>query len=259
MDLALLDFTHSATQRFLKWDVSRSNWARDYLGHIPSAERRALAKKFLNLFEEEAVPLFPRLRRSVIYGDANDHNALVDPQTGRVVSVIDFGDMHESFRVAEPAVAAAYAILGKQDVLAAAGTVLAGYHEVLPLKEEEIAVFFALMAARLAVSVVNSAHRKSLVQDDPYVTVSEAPAWAALEQLAQVSNESAREQKKWRQLSPATLRRCRSPKQLRGRSSRPWRPASGSWVAMSLCRTKSRSRLSGVTCSTSTTRMGAPT
>jgi 4-aminobutyrate aminotransferase-like enzyme/Ser/Thr protein kinase RdoA (MazF antagonist) len=193
IDLALLDFTHSATQRFLKWDVSRSNWARDYLGHIPSAERRALAKKFLNLFEEESVPLFPRLRRSVIYGDANDHNALVDPHTGRVVSVIDFGDMHEGFRVAEPAVAAAYAIMGKQDALAAAGTVLAGYHEVLPLKEEEIAVFFALMAARLAVSVVNSAHRKSLVQDDPYVTVSEAPAWAALEQLAQISNESARE------------------------------------------------------------------
>jgi len=193
MDLALLDFAHPAALRFLKWDLARSNWARDYLGHIPSTERRALAKKFLNLFEEEAVPLFPHLRRSVIYGDANDHNALVDPQTGRVVSVIDFGDMHEGFRIAEPAVAAAYAILGKQDMLAAAGAVLAGYHEALPLKEEEIAVFFALMAARLAVSVVNSAHRKSLVKDDPYVTVSEAPAWGALEQLAQISNESARE------------------------------------------------------------------
>ena len=80
MDLGLLDFAHPATQRFLKWDLARSNWARDYLGHIASTERRVLAKKFLNLFEEEAVPLFPHLRRSVIYGDANDHNALVDPQ-----------------------------------------------------------------------------------------------------------------------------------------------------------------------------------
>jgi 4-aminobutyrate aminotransferase-like enzyme/Ser/Thr protein kinase RdoA (MazF antagonist) len=193
LDLTLLDFAHPATQRFLKWDLSRSNWARDYLGHIPSTERRALAKKFLNLFEEEAVPLFPHLRRSVIHGDANDHNALVDLQTGRVVSVIDFGDMHEGFRVAEPAVAAAYAILGEQNILAAAGAVLSGYHEVCPLKEEEIAAFFALMAARLAVSVVNSAHRKYLVKDDPYVTVSEAAAWGALEQLAQISNESARE------------------------------------------------------------------
>ncbi len=37
---------------------------------------------------------------------------------------------------------------------------------------------------RLAVSVTNSAHRKSLVPDDPYVTISEAPAWEALEKLA---------------------------------------------------------------------------
>jgi len=53
--------------------------------HITDPERRALAKKFLNLLREEAVPRFPLLRRSVIYGDANDHNALVDPRTKRVI------------------------------------------------------------------------------------------------------------------------------------------------------------------------------
>jgi 4-aminobutyrate aminotransferase-like enzyme/Ser/Thr protein kinase RdoA (MazF antagonist) len=193
IDLALLDFAHPCAQRFLKWDLSRSNWARDYLGHLVDPERRALAKKFLNLFEEEAVPRFPLLRRSVIYGDANDHNALVNPETNRVVSVIDFGDMHEGFTVGEPAVAAAYSILRKKDPLAAAGAVLAGYHQVSPLHGEEIAAFFPLLAARLAVSVVNSAHRKSLVRDDPYVTVSEEPAWAALEQLAEIDFSSALE------------------------------------------------------------------
>jgi 4-aminobutyrate aminotransferase-like enzyme/Ser/Thr protein kinase RdoA (MazF antagonist) len=193
IDLALRDFAHPGAHRFLKWDLSRSNWARDYLGHIAESERRALAKKFLNLFEEEAVPRFPLLRRSVIYGDANDHNALVDPNSKRVVSVIDFGDMHEGFTVGEPAIAAAYAILGKDDPLAAAGSVLAGYHEILPLKEEEIAAFFPLMGARLAVSVVNSAHRKSLVPDDPYVTASEAPAWAALDRLAAIDSRTAQE------------------------------------------------------------------
>jgi 4-aminobutyrate aminotransferase-like enzyme len=47
-------------------------------------------------------------------------------------------------------------------------------------------VFFTLMATRLAVSVINSAHRKSLIPEDPYVTVTEAPAWAALERLARI-------------------------------------------------------------------------
>jgi len=186
MDQALLDFRHPGTQRFLKWDLSHSNWARDYLGHIADHSRRALAKRFLNLFEEQAVPRFPHLRRSVIYGDANDHNALVDVSGKRVVSIIDFGDMHEGLLVAEPAVAAAYAILGKTQPLEAASAVLAGYQAVLPLKEEEIVAFFALMAARLAVSVVNSAHRKSLVPDDAYLSVSEEPAWEALERLASI-------------------------------------------------------------------------
>src|SRR6267142_1776016 len=193
IDLALKDFAHPCAQRFLKWDLSRSNWARDYLGHIANLERRALAKNFLNLFEEEAVPRFPLLRRSVIYGDANDHNTLIDPKTERVVSVIDFGDMHEGFTVGEPAIAAAYAILGREDPLAPAAAVLAGYHGIMPLREEEIAAFFSLMAARLAVSVVNSAHRKSLVADDPYVTVSEELAWAALERLSAIDPRTARE------------------------------------------------------------------
>src|SRR6202040_2524463 len=42
-------------------------------------------------------------------------------------------------------------------------------------------------------SVVNSAHRKSLVPDDPYVTASEAPAWAALVRLAAIDSRTAEE------------------------------------------------------------------
>jgi 4-aminobutyrate aminotransferase-like enzyme len=189
MDAALLDFCHPATQRELKWDLSRSLWAREYLSDIADVQRRALAERFLNLFETEAVPHFPHLRQSVIYGDANNHNVLVSPawpQPRRVISVIDFGDMHMAFTIGEPAVAAAYAVLGKENPLPAASAILAGYHNVFPLKEHEIAAFYALMCARLAVSVVNSAHRQSLVPDDPYVAISEAPAWSALERLAKI-------------------------------------------------------------------------
>ncbi len=189
IDTALLDFSHPAANRIVKWDLSRSPWAFEKLSFVADPQRRALAEHFLNLFEQEAVPRFHRLRRSVIYGDANDHNILVSPESSQpreVVSVIDFGDLHTGLTVAEPSVAAAYAILGKDDPLAAARSVLAGYHRRFPLNENEIAAFFPLMAARLAVSVVNSAHRKSLIPDDPYVTVTEVAAWTALERLAQI-------------------------------------------------------------------------
>ncbi|HEX8871356.1 MAG TPA: aminotransferase class III-fold pyridoxal phosphate-dependent enzyme [Candidatus Acidoferrum sp.] len=199
LDIALLDFSHPATRRDLKWDLSRSLWARHFLHHISDPARRALAARFLDMFEREALPRFPHFRRSVIYGDANDHNALVTPasahngEASHVSSVIDFGDMHLGLTVAEPAVAAAYAILGKDDPLPAAAAVLSGYHRVFPLNEEEIAAFFPLLAARLAVSVCNSAHRKSLVPGDSYVTITEEPAWAALELLSQIDRAAARQ------------------------------------------------------------------
>jgi len=189
MDAALEDFSHPSVQRELKWDLARAGWIRGYLHHVGDATRRALIERFLALYESEVVPALPRLRRSVIFGDANDHNVLVStpwPQPRKVAGVIDFGDMHHGLVVSEPAVASAYAILGKKDPLQAATALVRGYHNASRLEEAELAVIFPLIAMRLAVSVVNSAHRKTLIPDDPYITISETPAWEALERLAQI-------------------------------------------------------------------------
>jgi 4-aminobutyrate aminotransferase-like enzyme/Ser/Thr protein kinase RdoA (MazF antagonist) len=194
IDNALLKFAHPATERELKWDISRSLWARDYLSFVRGRPRRELAANFLHLFEQEAAPRFPDLRRSVIYGDANDHNVLVSPrwsQPRQVLSIIDFGDMHRGLLVGELAIACAYAALGKDDPLAAAACVVTGYHKTLPLNNHEIAALFPLICARLAVSVINSAHRQSLVPDDPYVTVTEAPAWETIQRLAAIHRRRA--------------------------------------------------------------------
>jgi 4-aminobutyrate aminotransferase-like enzyme/Ser/Thr protein kinase RdoA (MazF antagonist) len=189
MDAALQSFEHPAAKRELKWDSSRAGWIKDYVSHIGDSERRALVERFLALYDEEVVSVLPRLRRSVIYGDANDYNVLVSepwPQPRKIAGVIDFGDMHYGLTVSEPAIAAAYGILGKEDPLAAATAIVGGYHRAFPLDELELSVLYALIGARLAVSVTNSAHRKTVKPDDPYVTVSEAAAWDALERLAKI-------------------------------------------------------------------------
>jgi 4-aminobutyrate aminotransferase-like enzyme/Ser/Thr protein kinase RdoA (MazF antagonist) len=189
LDSGLRDFAHPAAQRDLKWDLGRAGWIREQLDCIDSPARRALVEKFLQLYEVEIVPVLPRFRRGVIYGDANDYNVLVSdpwPQPRKIAGVIDFGDMHEGIVVAEPAVAAAYGILGKAEPLTAASTIVAGYHQAFAPEEAEIAALYALIGMRLAVSVTNSAHRKSLKPNDPYVTISEEPAWEALERWAQI-------------------------------------------------------------------------
>jgi 4-aminobutyrate aminotransferase-like enzyme/Ser/Thr protein kinase RdoA (MazF antagonist) len=189
IDSALVHFSHPAAQRDLKWDFARAGWIREHLQLIADPERRALVEKFLALYDAEVVPVMGRLRRSVVYGDANDYNVLVGepwPTPRRAISVIDFGDMHETFTVSEVAIAAAYAILGKKEPLRAAAAVVAGYQLAFPLTELEISVMYALIGMRLAVSVINSALRASVKPDDSYVTITEAPAWEALARLAQV-------------------------------------------------------------------------
>jgi len=189
MDVALASFAHPAARRELKWDLAGALWIRKHVPQIANASRRALVEKFLALYEAEVLPVIPELRRSVVYADANDHNVLVGepwPWPRRVAGVVDFGDMHETITVSEVAIGAAYALLGKKEPLAAAASVVAGYHSAFPLTETELRVLFALIGTRLAVSVTNSAQRKAVKPDDEYVTISEAPASEALERLATI-------------------------------------------------------------------------
>jgi 4-aminobutyrate aminotransferase-like enzyme/Ser/Thr protein kinase RdoA (MazF antagonist) len=189
MDEALAGFEHPEAHRDFNWDLSRASWIRGALGHVKDAARRALVERALARYEAEVVPALPRLRRGVIHGDANDHNVLVGAPRAlprEVTGLLDFGDMHHGLLVAEPAVAAAYALLGQDDPLGAGAAVVSGYHAAFPLKEQEIALLFALIGARLAVSVTASAVRAQDAAGDPYVTISEAPAWEALGRLDRV-------------------------------------------------------------------------
>ena len=64
----------------------------------------------------------------MIYNDANDYNVLVDAAGTRVVSLLDLGDVVHSAAVCDLAIAIAYVMLDKQDPIAAAAEVVAGYH-----------------------------------------------------------------------------------------------------------------------------------
>lgn len=169
MDRKLAAFDHPCAHRELKWDLKRASWIRNHLRLTPDP---ALIERVL-----EMAPDLTNFRHSVIHGDGNDHNVLVD---GDDVAIVDFGDLHYTATVCEPAVACAYVALNKKDPLLAMAQVVSGYHD---FEEREIEALFPLILLRLAVSVVNSACVKS---DDPYTTVSEKAAWEALRKLEKI-------------------------------------------------------------------------
>ena len=185
-DAALADFDHPAAHRELLWDLKRAGWISDDLELIADPDERAIVAYFTTLFRETALPLLERLPHSVIHGDPNDYNIVVnEPRAAerRAVALIDLGDTVFSATITDLAIAAAYALLDKADPLAAAAAVVTGFHASRPLDKNEIAVLYPLIAMRLCVSVTVSARRGLERPDDPYATVSESAAWDALKKL----------------------------------------------------------------------------
>src|SRR5690606_20356386 len=146
MSAALDGFDHPAAHRPLLWDLQQAEpVVRRHLPCVDDPGRRALVERFVHVYAREAVPRLSLLRTSVVHHEANDCNVLVSPGPAReqeVVGLIDFGDLVHSYTVAEVAVAAAYAMLGKPDPLPAAAAVVAGYHGAFPLHEAEVDVLF---------------------------------------------------------------------------------------------------------------------
>ena len=195
LSAGLAAYDRPMPERDLKWDMRRApETVRRLLPLLADPDGRALIESLVADFESAAGPLLPRLRTGLIYNDGNDYNILVGDGPGglfgrfnRVAGVIDFGDMTPGWIAVEPAVAAAYAMMAKDDPLEAAVHVIAGFHDARPLAEEELAVVFPFALMRLALSVTISAEQHARERHNDYLRVSEAPAWDLLRRLRAVS------------------------------------------------------------------------
>ncbi|GHB36557.1 hypothetical protein GCM10007094_27730 [Pseudovibrio japonicus] len=184
VDRVLRGFMHPGALRSFDWDMRAAGAARGRLGAIGDPDQRRVLEYFLDRFERLVAPKLAGLRAAVIHNDANDWNVLVDPDDhSRVCGLIDFGDSAHTPVVAEVAIAAAYAIMESADPIGAAAELAAAYHEENALEEEEVDLLFDLIAMRLVTSVTLSALRKGEREDNPYLAVSEAPAWTLLYKL----------------------------------------------------------------------------
>lgn len=193
MDRALAGCTHAALQQHHEWDLLQAADVRKHLDALTDPSRRARAETQLDRFEERILPELKGLRRSVIHNDANDYNILVDDAGERVTGIIDFGDMLHTALVNEMGIAMAYVMLGENDPLTAAASLLAGYQAEFPLEECEVRLLPELAVTRLVVSVTCSAHERAEHPENTYLSVTEAPAWELLDRLEKTDLQAAAE------------------------------------------------------------------
>ena len=179
---ALAGFHHPALVRDFKWDLMRAGWILPKLSVIGDDRRRALLAGIVDAFAELA-PSLADLPVQAAHNDLNDYNILVTLRDNHPVvsGLIDLGDMCATPRICDLAIAAAYVVLDHPAPDRALAALVAGYHAEYPLTGAELGMLWPLLRMRLAMSVVNSTLMAEAVPDDPYVTISQAPAWRFLE------------------------------------------------------------------------------
>ncbi|WP_107496041.1 aminotransferase class III-fold pyridoxal phosphate-dependent enzyme [Thalassobius sp. I31.1] len=183
---ALSGFEHAELHRDFKWDLMKGAWIKGDLQAIENETRRDLISDICTGFDA-AFPTLQSLPKSAIHNDLNDYNILVSgslTNAPTITGLIDFGDMCAGPRIVDLAITAAYVVLGDVDAEKALVALVQGYHSVSPLTPQEMDLLWPLLKMRLAVSVVNSTLMAVENPDDPYVTISQAPAWDFLENHA---------------------------------------------------------------------------
>ncbi len=184
---ALAGFDHPACHRDFDWDLTHaSRVVRERAGLVKDPGLHGILRRCLDEYERTVAPVLSTFRRSVIHGDANDYNVLVDAREQRVTGIVDFGDMVWSPTVHDVAIAMSYATLDTEDPLAAAADVVAGFHARFALTEPEIATLFPLLCMRLCVSVCMAAAQQAQRPDNAYLGISQGPIAHTLPALARV-------------------------------------------------------------------------
>ena len=188
MGQALRGFFHPAAGRALPWDIRQAAFARSKTQHIRDESHRRRAEQVFDRFDTVVKPRLSGLRAQVIHNDMQVRNLLVDPKdTDKIVGIIDFGDMVHAPLVQDIATTAAGFALKTPDPLAAVGEILAAYHAVEPLSNEELGLVFDLTVTRLAMIVsLASWQGETHPENQDYLLLDFPETCEALERLSAV-------------------------------------------------------------------------
>jgi hydroxylysine kinase len=190
--IALEGFRSETLHETHHWDVTRSAEVMgECLALDPTLADNPDVFKARGWFRD-VQPLLDSLPTAMVHNDLNDNNILVEEvgDVQKVSGVLDFNDALYTVRVAEPAIAGAYAMIRKDDPLSAMGFVIAGYHSVTPLTDGELAVAYPLAAARLCVQALTWAVRGQM-EPTEYGAMRMRHTLPALHRVLQVDPQSA--------------------------------------------------------------------
>ncbi len=167
-----------------------------YVSDPVKAEKASLV---LDLFEKNVTPHLSDLRQSIIHGDINGLNIVMEkPATDdayQYLSFIDFGDTHKTCTVFEIAICLAYFMTENMSPLSCRNCVefvrpvIDGYVSVFPLTEMESSLLYYMVLARCIQSAVNGEVNYSREPWNDYLLTTPKKAWALTDLLLEMTKD----------------------------------------------------------------------
>ncbi|MFD3401387.1 aminotransferase [Kribbella sp. NPDC058693] len=178
--------------RSLQWDLRNAAEVVTRLADFvtvpggPDAARAAASTAAKAL-----APYAGNLPLQVIHGDLTDDNviAAVDADgRRRPVGVIDFGDLTESWSIAELAVTCTSLLYHSPDLSTMLPAIVA-YDRIRPISDDELAALGPLVVLRAAALMVSGQQQTQVDRDNRYASENLAREWAIFEQATSVPLE----------------------------------------------------------------------
>jgi len=159
-DLSMENFDHPAAHRNHQWNLAEAGQHERKIDLIADPDRHDLLAWAFRIWFSGAKPKLSALPQQFIHGDAHDDNILVN--AGRVTGLLDFGDCGFNPTICELAICVPYLMMGRDNPMEIAASVVAGYHKTRPLSDAELSVLMPLVCGRLAVTISIAAERRQI-------------------------------------------------------------------------------------------------
>jgi ethanolamine-phosphate phospho-lyase len=168
------------------WNLRDALRNKPKINFITNPADKKIVQHYFAVFENEVLPQFTALRKTVLHGDLNEANIIVN--NNKVNGFIDFGDISYAPAVCELAVLLTYIMMMFADeCFDKAKIIIENFHRQFPLTKEELELLPLLITTRLCVSVCKSAEAKANNADTDYILISEKPAWHLLHQWISIN------------------------------------------------------------------------
>ncbi len=177
-DLSMENFDHPAAHRSHQWNLAETSQHEHKIKLTKDPDRRELLAWAYRTWASDAQPMLSALPQQFIHGDAHDDNILVN--AGRVTGLLDFGDCGFNPTICELAICVPYLMMGRDNPMEIAASIVAGYHKTRPLSDAELSVLMPLVCGRLAVTLSIAAERRQLDPSRAAWFDSEQGAWDLL-------------------------------------------------------------------------------